>query len=438
MYCCGPTVYGRAHIGNFRTFILQDILRRSLITSGINVLHVRNITDVDDKTISQSVQSNLPLKTITDHWTKLFHQDQSALQILPPTIEAGAVDHIPHQIEFIRTLLEKQHAYITPDQSIYFRIASFSRYGRLSRLDQRKILSHTQPSTDTDEYQRENVTDFALWKSKKPEDGDNYWPSPWGDGRPGWHIECSAMAYAHLGPTIDLHAGGEDLIFPHHENEIAQSECCTGKPFAHHWFHTAHLLVENRKMSKSFGNLYTLDDIIARGFTAQETRYVLLSAHYRQPLNFTWESLHAARSALAKLAQFAQSIPPPQDLTPLHCDSFGQFQSAWQALQEDLNTPAALGSLFSTIKQLKKTSSQDIQGFTAVCLALGINPWASLIPDHSPIHIPQNVQAIAEKRWQARLEKNWPLADALRQELANLGWLMKDEKDRYLLFPQKK
>ncbi len=436
MYCCGPTVYGRAHIGNFRTFILQDVLRRILITSGINVHHVRNITDVDDKTIRQSVQSNEPLKKITDHWTKLFHQDAAALHILPPTTEPRAVEHIPHQIDFIRTLIEKQHAYIAPDQSVYFRINSFPRYGRLSRLAQRKILSHTQPSTDADEYQRENATDFALWKARKPEDGDNYWPSPWGDGRPGWHIECSAMAYVHLGPTIDLHAGGEDLIFPHHENEIAQSESCTGKLFAHHWFHTAHLLVENRKMSKSLGNLYTLDDIAERGFTPQETRYVLLSAHYRQPLNFTWESLHAARSALAKLSQFAQSISPPQDLTPLPCDSFGHFQPAWQALQEDLNTPAALGALFSAIKQLKTPTPQDKQGFIAICLALGINPWLPTAP--ASTQIPEAIQMLAEKRWQARLQKDWATADALRKELAELGWQMKDEKDRYILTPQKK
>lgn len=438
MYCCGPTVYGRAHIGNFRTFILQDILRRTILTTGINVCHVRNITDVDDKTIQQSLQSRRPLKEITAHWTKLFHQDALALNLLPPTIEASAVDHIPHQIEFIRKLVEKQHAYLTPDQSVYFRIASFPQYGRLSRLQQREILSHATPATDTDEYQRENATDFALWKAKKTEDGDNYWPSPWGEGRPGWHIECSAMAYVHLGPTLDLHAGGEDLIFPHHENEIAQSECCTGELFSRHWFHTAHLLVENRKMSKSLGNLYTLDDIAARGFTPQETRYVLLSAHYRQPLNFTWESLHAARSALMRLSQFARSIPAPQTQIPEPCAAFGQFQPAWEALQDDLNTPAALGAIFSTIKTLKVCAQEDAQGFCALCLALGIDPWCLTSSKQEPEIIPEAIRVLAERRWQAKLEKNWAQADALRQELADHGWQMKDEKDRYHLSPQKK
>jgi cysteinyl-tRNA synthetase len=436
MYCCGPTVYARAHIGNFRTFILQDVLRRALTTLGFNVRHVRNVTDVDDKTIRQSIQSNHPLKTITTHWLKLFHQDAAALNLLPPTIECGAVDHIPHQIEFIRTLLEKQHAYITPDRSVYFRIASFPRYGRLSRLDQRQILTYTEFPTDTDEYQRENVADFALWKARKPEDGENYWSSPWGEGRPGWHIECSTMAFVHLGPTIDLHAGGEDLIFPHHENEIAQSECCTGKPFALHWFHIAHLLVENRKMSKSLGNLYTLDDITARGFTPQETRYLLLSAHYRQPLNFTWDSLHAARSAITKLHQFAQSIPSPETLVPTPCQTFGQFQPVWNALLDDLNTSAALGHLFTIIKQFKyPLSAQDAQGFIAICRTLGINPWLSH-PTSRSYSIPESIQAIAEKRWQARLQKNWAQADALRQELLNLGWQIKDEKDRYILSPK--
>ncbi|MDW8348695.1 MAG: cysteine--tRNA ligase [Verrucomicrobiae bacterium] len=435
MYCCGPTVYGRAHIGNFRTFILQDLLRRVLTTSGIQVLHLRNITDVDDKTIRQAIETGQPLKTITDHWTKLFHEDALALNLLPPHIEASAVAHIPQQIDFIRKLLEKKHAYITPDHSVYFRVASFPQYGRLSRLDQRQIL--TQTLIESDEYQRENAADFALWKARKPEDGPYYWPSPWGEGRPGWHIECSAMACYHLGETIDLHAGGEDLIFPHHENEIAQSECCTGKTFALHWFHTAHLLVEGQKMSKSLGNLYTLEDIKARGYSPNETRYLLLSAHYRQPLNFTWDALHAARCALERLAEFAESIPAPDDLGPQTCSEFGRFTSAWQALQSDLNTPSALGLIFTTLKQIPKPiSAPDQQGFVALCRCLGIDPWSQKKSDsNDKLTIPDEVCAIAEKRWQARLQKDWATADKMRQQLLDMGWKVQDDKDRYTLIP---
>jgi cysteinyl-tRNA synthetase len=262
-YCCGPTVYGPAHIGNFRTFVLQDVFRRVLELGGLKVKHVRNLTDVDDKTIRVSQEVGKSLTEFTAGWTEKFHADCRALHCLEPHVEPGAVDHIPQQIAMIATLERDGHAYKAADGSVYFRVASFPEYGRLSRLKERELRMGT--SVADDEYERDTLADFALWKARKAEDGVNFWESPWGEGRPGWHLECSAMIREYLGDTIDLHSGGVDLVFPHHENEIAQSECCTGHEFCRHWFHVTHLLVDGAKMSKSLGNLYTLDELWRRG-----------------------------------------------------------------------------------------------------------------------------------------------------------------------------
>ncbi|NJK92641.1 MAG: cysteine--tRNA ligase, partial [Blastochloris sp.] len=259
-YCCGPTVYGPAHIGNFRTFVLQDVARRVMELGGTRVRHVRNITDVDDKTIRQSQAEGKSLHDFTRLWLDQFHLDAQALNLLPPHVEPSAVAHIPQQVGLIQRLLEKNHAYPTSDGSVYFRVDSFPNYGRLSRLQEREITTQTTAPVDADEYQRESMADFALWKAHKPEDGSNHWTSPWGPGRPGWHLECSCMSQEYLGETFDLHGGGVDLVFPHHENEIAQSEAASGRTFARHWFHITHLLVDGKKMSKSDGNLYTLAD----------------------------------------------------------------------------------------------------------------------------------------------------------------------------------
>ncbi|MDA7914582.1 cysteine--tRNA ligase, partial [Akkermansiaceae bacterium] len=259
-YCCGPTVYGPAHIGNFRTFVIQDVMRRVLELGGMKTKHVRNITDVDDKTIRDSVSAGMQLADFTAQWRDRFHADCVALNCLKPHIEPSAVEHIPEQVAMIEELLEKGHAYASEDGSVYFRITSFSEYGKLSRLDQRELdLGKTQNErANSDEYEKDNIADFVLWKSRRDEDGDNYWSSPWGEGRPGWHLECSAMILKYLGRTFDLHSGGEDLVFPHHENELAQSKCSCGGEFARHWFHSTHLLVNGKKMSKSSGTLYTL------------------------------------------------------------------------------------------------------------------------------------------------------------------------------------
>jgi cysteinyl-tRNA synthetase len=437
-YCCGPTVYGPAHIGNFRTFVLQDVLRRTLETGGTRTMHVRNITDVDDKTIRDSQKAGQSLTDFTRGWTEKFHTDCKKLGLLPPHVEPGAVDHIPQQIAMIDELMKKGHAYLSDDGSVYFNIASFPGYGALSHLEHRELeLGKTQNSrASSDEYDKENLSDFVLWKARRPEDGINFWPSPWGDGRPGWHLECSAMIKEYLGDSFDLHSGGVDLVFPHHENEIAQSTCSCGGKFAAHWFHITHLLVDGGKMSKSLGNLYTIDDLEKRGFTAMEVRYVLIGGHYRKQLNFTLDSLSAAREALAKLAKGARSLATRAGAeTTLSSVDFGPFQAAWDSLNDDLNTPAALGGIFTGLK-----TSTDLHGKDAAAALAGLNrilrALGLTLPEPSEkesAQVPADIRALAESRWQARSAKNWAESDRLRDELAKQGWQVKDGKEGYTL-----
>ncbi len=457
-YCCGPTVYGPAHIGNFRTFVAQDVFRRVVELAGTPTLHVRNLTDVDDKTIRDSMKAGQTLTEFTRHWTEKFHADCAALNLLPPHIEPSAVAHIPHQIRMIETLLARGHAYVAADGSIYFRVSSFADYGKLSHLEDRELrlgASASASVTDSDEYTRDSLTDFALWKARKPEDGPNFWASPWGEGRPGWHLECSAMIREYLGEDFDLHSGGVDLIFPHHENEIAQSCCSTHGKFAAHWFHITHLTVDGAKMSKSLGNLYTLDDLKQKGFTAAEVRYVLISGHYRTPLNFTLHSLDAARSALEKLSRHEQSLrtkagqmaaPARErliaDASPgIFADaSPGIFADAWKCLLDDLNVPGALGAIFSVIKQADQSSSDAATAhahwlslhFLLEAIGLVLPPPKSEVS----ADVPPDIQALAEQRWTAKQSKDWAAADALRKELDARGWIIKDNKDGFTILPK--
>jgi len=439
-YCCGPTVYGPAHIGNFRTFVMQDVMRRALETGGMPTLHVRNITDVDDKTIRNSQANGEKLGDFTARWTRRFHVDCEKLNLLPPHIEPGAVEHIPQQIAMIEALVEKGHAYASDDGSVYFRIASFPGYGRLSRLDERELeLGKTQNArSSSDEYEKDGLADFVLWKGRRPEDGENFWQSPWGEGRPGWHLECSAMIREYLGESFDLHSGGVDLVFPHHENEIAQSECACGGHFAAHWFHITHLVVDGRKMSKSLGNLYTLDDLAERGFSAMEVRYVLIGAHYRKPLNFTLSSLEGAREALAKLAKGARQLAAKVPVgTMISSADFGPFQGAWDALNDDLNTPGALGGLFTGLREAVKlegaAAAEAMAGFNRMLKALGL--VLPEVADDAAGEIPAEIRDLAERRWAARQAMDWAASDAMRDELASLGWTVKDGKDGYSLNP---
>jgi cysteinyl-tRNA synthetase len=434
-YCCGPTVYGPAHIGNFRTFVLQDVFRRTLETGGLRTLHVRNITDVDDKTIRDAQKNNLTLKKFTQSWTDKFHHDCAELACLPPHIEPSAVEHISQQIEMIETLVQKGNAYTSDDGSVYFRISSFAEYGKLSHLDERELeVGKTQNTrANADEYEKQGLSDFVLWKSRKPEDGDNFWESPWGEGRPGWHVECSAMIQEYLGDTFDLHSGGVDLVFPHHENEIAQSRCACGGSFAAHWFHVTHLLVDGGKMSKSLGNMYTLSDLTEKGWTAMEVRYVLLSGHYRKPLNFSLESLHAAREALLKLARGAKSIAEKSSSLNHSEINFHVFADAWQALNDDLNTPLALGGLFTGLREAVKLegdeAAKSLAAMNRVLRAMGL-----ILPTlYEQEEAPAEVIMIAEERWVARCGKNWVKSDELRLLLEEQGWFVKDGKDGYEL-----
>jgi cysteinyl-tRNA synthetase len=440
-YCCGPTVYGPAHIGNFRSFVVQDLFRRVVEAGGTPTRHVRNLTDVDDKTIRQSQAEGRSLQEFTADWTARFHADCEALHILPPAIEPGAVAHIPQQIALIEKLMEKGHAYVGGDGSVYFRIASFPAYGKLSRLQERTITTTDPGAALQDEYDRDSAADFALWKARRPEDGPNYWPSPWGEGRPGWHIECSAMAMEYLGPSFDLHGGGVDLIFPHHENEIAQSEAATGQPFAAHWFHVAHLLVEGKKMSKSLGNLFTLEDVRERGFSPEDLRYLLLSGHYRQPLNFTWESLNAARKALGRLRETRRRWAAPDfaegqvPAVPAGPQNFGPFRPVLDALLDDLNTPEALGRLFVLLRKDAPEASDPAwrAGLEAVLWTFGFH-----LPPPAEVDLPVEIQTLADQRWQAKQAKDWSRADALRAELLAAGWEIKDRADGFDLSPRAK
>jgi cysteinyl-tRNA synthetase len=433
-YNCGPTVYAPAHIGNFRTFVINDVLRRLLeLEFGPGkVKHVRNLTDVDDRTIGQTQKEKLPLGEITKKWTDLFHADCDALNCLRPHVEPTATGHIREQVDMIEVLMQKGNAYRSADGSVYFKVSSFPNYGALSRVKERE-LKVTNSVFDADH--KDEVGDFALWKAYKPaEDGDVKWPGPRGasEGRPGWHIECSAMIKTLLGDTIDLHTGGVDLLFPHHENEIAQSECCNDTKFSRHWYHSEHLLVEGTTMSKSKDNYYTLGDLVAKGYSPMAVRYALLMGHPRKQLNFTLDSLHAAESALNTLQTYYTNLVQIHHEIR-HAPPSNAFADVWAALHDDLNFPAALGALFSSIKQLKPEASTpgDLQALVKVVGGvLGFVVRAHFEEKHI---IPIEIEALAERRWAAKQAKDFAYADALRKELTTAGWSMLDGKDGYKL-----
>ncbi len=460
-YNCGPTVYAPAHIGNFRTFVVNDVLRRLLeLEFGADkVKHVRNLTDVDDKTIKRARDEGRSLTEVTQQWTKKFEDDCKALNCLPPHESPKATDHIREQVDMIEVLMKKGNAYRAADGSVYFKVSSFDHYGALSRVKERELqigsaLSGKSLAADADE--KEDVSDFALWKAHKPDDGANAWDSPWGRGRPGWHIECSAMSKKHLGDTIDLHTGGVDLLFPHHENEIAQSECCNGTLFSKHWYHSEHLLVDGKKMSKSLGNLYTLDQLLALGHSPMAVRYALLMGHPRKQLNFMLDSLNAAESALKSLHQlavffcdkakidfavFEQWIKAP---TPFQGASWWHLTEFSKILSDDLNTPGALGELFTRLPLYRQGMTgvspdspiemkQVLIGFSHAMFALGLK-----FQNSPKMEIPSAITALAEKRWAAKQAKDFATADALRKELAAAGWSMLDSKTDYKLEPLRK
>jgi cysteinyl-tRNA synthetase len=436
-YNCGPTVWAPAHIGNFRTFVINDVLRRLLeLEFPGKVRHVRNLTDVDDRTIGQARAEGRPLAEITRKWTEKFHADCIALNCLPPHVEPAATDHIREQVDMIEVLMRKGNAYRSADGSVYFKISSFPGYGALSRIRERE-LKVTNSAFDADH--KDDVVDFALWKSHKPEeDGDVKWPGPGGasQGLPGWHIECSAMVKKHLGETIDLHTGGVDLLFPHHENEIAQSQCCNGTVFARHWYHTEHLLVDGTTMSKSKGNYYTLGDLLEKGYSAAAVRYALLAGHPRKQLNFTLDSLHAAESAVNSIHLFEKAVEPALLASPGgEARPSALFDEVLNGLCSDMNTPAALGSLFTAINSFdaRKATRADALAFGVIKSVFGFDR----IDDAQPA-VPKDIYDIAQKRWEARLAKDYSSADSLRRQLEAAGWSMRDGKGAFTLEPIKK
>src|SRR5271155_4271876 len=349
MYACGPTVYDYGHIGNFRTFLQVDVLRRFLKLQGITPRHVMNITDVDDKIIRNAAAAGADIGQYTPRFEQAFFEDLDALAVEKPEIVARATEHIPSMVALIQKLAEQDLAYRTDDGSWYFRIAGFPEYGKLSKKDFAGISDGAR--VDVDEYDKDSARDFALWKAAKPR--EHLWETRLGPGRPGWHIECSAMAMKFLGETFDLHAGGEDLMFPHHENEIAQSESATHKPFAKHWFHIRFLLVEGKKMSKSEGNFYTLRDLLLKGYKASAIRFLLISVPYRQPLNFTFEGLAAETGAVDRLRTFhrrlraAATIPGINEA--LTAEAVRASQYFVSALSSDLNTAKARAAIFDLV-----------------------------------------------------------------------------------------
>lgn len=440
MYTCGPTVYNFAHIGNFRAYLFEDLLRRTLEFAGYAVRQVMNLTDVDDKTIRGSREAGVPLKAYTKPYIEAFFEDLRTLNVEPAAVYPAATDHIAEMEALIQALFDRGIAYKSEDGSVYFSVDRFPGYGKLAHLDRSALRSGVR--IDADEYDKEGVGDFALWKAWDERDGDVAWDAPWGRGRPGWHLECSAMSMKYLGESFDLHTGGIDNLFPHHENEIAQAEAVTGKPFVRTWMHCAHLRVDGQKMSKSLGNFYTLRDLRAKGWTGREIRYVLLGAHYRQPLNFTFEALAAARTALGRVdecvdaltARAAQGGANTGGRAPSHMQAFAA------ALGDDLNAPEAYAALFATIRDANKAleaglpaagAQAALDELRAMDRVLGFIFFGRAARSEAPA----DVQALADARAKARAAKDWAESDRLRDAIAAKGWQVRDGKDGQTLKP---
>ena len=434
MYVCGPTVYDYGHIGNFRTFVFADLVRRYLEFKGFQVRHVMNITDVEDKIIKRVHEMGKALDEYTQFYEREFLKDLEVLRCLRPHELPHATDFIPDIIALIEKLVARGLAYRASDGSVYFSIEKYRgcgcQYGQLVKLNFDEMRVGERVSSD--EYEKESVADFALWKARVPEDGAVFWESPWGQGRPGWHIECSAMSMKLLGPSFDLHLGGEDLAFPHHEDEIAQSEGAglqePGQRFVKYWLHGAHLLVEGKKMSKSLGNYFTLRDLMAKGFSGREVRTLLLSASYRETFNFTLEGLEGARQRLARLDECLSklkemSVGPGASADPTFLAAFTD------ALNNDLNVSAAWGVVFDWIRETNKALASGAMNADAAATALA--SWQQVervfglgaAPEEGA---PAELTALLEERQLARKAKDFKRSDAIRDELKALGWTIED------------
>jgi len=445
LYTCGPTVYNYAHIGNLRTFLFQDLLKRTFRAAGHEVRHCMNITDVEDKIIRDS-QVALPadasnearhgaMKTLTERFTAVFLEDLEALGVQRADFLPRATAYIPQMIHLVQELEAKGLAYVR-EGSVYYRIAGLPQYGCLAHLDREGMQAGS--SVDADEYERDSVTDFVLWKAAKP--GEPWWDSPWGHGRPGWHIECSAMGMELLGERVDIHSGGVDLIFPHHENEIAQSEGCLGHRWVNHWVHGEFLLVEGQKMSKSLGNFFTLRDLVAKGVDPIALRYAIQSNHYRKVLNFSFEGLRAAENSLKRVRAFrkrmegegqAGSGPWAEAIDPLA--RLDQAREAfWAAMADDLNTPEALAAIFTLISDLNAQDDHVALAREERDAVLAFLDEADAIFaawPHEESSLDAEVEALIEARKAAKAAKNWTEADRVRDQLKAMGIVLEDRKD---------
>ncbi|MGC8738582.1 MAG: cysteine--tRNA ligase [Candidatus Hydrogenedens sp.] len=430
LYTCGPTVYNFAHIGNFRAYIFEDLLKRYLKFRGYNVFHVMNITDVEDKLIRTCRETGKSLKEITDFYIEAFFKDLDTLQIERADIYPRATEHIPEMVAIIKKLKEKGHTY-EHEGSIYFRLSTFPEYGKLSHMNIEELKVGASGRVDSDEYTMEDARDFALWKAWDEEDGNVFWETELGKGRPGWHIECSAMSMKYLGESFDIHCGGIDNMFPHHENEIAQSECATGQPFVKYWLHCAHLVVDGKKMSKSLGNFYTLRDLLERGLEPLAIRWVLLATHYRQPNNFTFETVESASSSIRRIRDFRLRLKEIKGSGDELMEECSQCEKLFiDALDDDLNISSALGVLFDFIRDVNKKIDNGEVGekgaHNAINLLNKLNQITGLFNPDMEDEIPAEVLEKVMQRQQARREKNFTLADTIRNQLLEQGWVIED------------
>jgi cysteinyl-tRNA synthetase len=436
MYTCGPTVYNFAHIGNLRTFVWEDILRRHL-ASRWKINHVMNLTDIDDKIIHRSIETGQDIKTYTAPYTLGFFEDCEKLRIEKPEVVSPATEHIGEMVDLVERLIAAGYAYREGD-SIYYRISRFPAYGRLSHLDKRELKAGAR--IDADEYEKEEPRDFVLWKAPK-DAREPRWPAPFGEGRPGWHLECSAMAMKYLGETLDLHCGGVDLLFPHHENEIAQSEAVTGRPFVRFWVHGEHLLVNGEKMAKSKGNFFTLRDLLEKGYDPLTVRYLLVSVRYRKQLNFTFDGLKEARAALDRIKEFlfrveTAKLKPGND--PKIAAALATARQEFEAsLDDDLNTSGALGAIFIFIGEANVAMAE---GHLNEDNRAEIKAWFKVIDDRLAIipsmeHAVQDdketeqIEALVAQRNEARKTRNFALSDKIRQELLDRGVVIEDTRE---------
>ncbi|MGB8951076.1 MAG: cysteine--tRNA ligase [Candidatus Aminicenantales bacterium] len=432
LYTCGPTVYDYSHIGNFRAYVFEDLLKRFLQSAGFQVTHVMNLTDVDDKTIKGAAAQGVPLSEYTQKFITAFFEDIQLLNIAPAEHYPRATEHIPEMVRMISGLLEKGYSY-KKDGSVYFSIAKFPAYGRLSKIRLDELQSTER--IEVDEYEKESAQDFALWKNKK--EGEPFWETEIGPGRPGWHIECSAMSTKYLGQTFDIHCGGVDNIFPHHENEIAQSEAYFGKKFVNYWLHCHHLVVDGEKMSKSKGNFFTLRDLIQKKIDPLVLRYLLLSTHYRKVLNFTFEALEQAQTSLQRVKDLLYELDHrrfPEGENPTIPGLIQEAREKFFAgLSDDLNISVALTGLFDLVKkaniliQQEKIHRSDAQSLLSFVYSL--DRVLAVLPPMKEETLPEEIVKKIQEREKARKEKNYRLADAIRRELLEAGIVLEDTKE---------